>query len=137
VFIDRIAGVFVLALIVIACLPFTFSLIHDPIARAVLLVIGIGAITGRLVFVLIGRHFRQWFDRWRLTRHLAAAARRAATARSASTRRDSRLRQGRSSTMIIDTSALVAVLDQEPEAERIVRTLASAPKRLLSAANLV
>jgi ribonuclease VapC len=28
--------------------------------------------------------------------------------------------------MIIDTSALVAVLDQEPEAERIVRTLASA-----------
>jgi ribonuclease VapC len=39
--------------------------------------------------------------------------------------------------MIIDTSALVAVLDQEPEAERIVRTLASAPERLLSAANLV
>jgi hypothetical protein len=33
VLIDRIAGVLVLALIVIACLPFTFSLIHDPIAR--------------------------------------------------------------------------------------------------------
>jgi hypothetical protein len=33
VLIDRIAGVFVLAVIVIACLPFTFSLIHDPIAR--------------------------------------------------------------------------------------------------------
>jgi len=39
--------------------------------------------------------------------------------------------------MIIDTSALVAVLDQEPEAERIVRTLASASERVLSAANLV
>jgi ribonuclease VapC len=39
--------------------------------------------------------------------------------------------------MIIDTSALVAVLDQEPEAERIVRTLASAPERILSAANRV
>lgn len=39
--------------------------------------------------------------------------------------------------MIIDTSALVAVLDQEPEAERIVRSLASAPERILSAANLV
>jgi len=39
--------------------------------------------------------------------------------------------------MIIDTSALVAVLDQEPEAERIVRILASAPERILSAANLV
>jgi ribonuclease VapC len=39
--------------------------------------------------------------------------------------------------MIIDTSALVAVLDQEPEVERIVRTLVSAPERVLSAANLV
>ena len=39
--------------------------------------------------------------------------------------------------MIIDTSALVAVFDQELEAERIVRTLASAPERILSAANLV
>jgi ribonuclease VapC len=39
--------------------------------------------------------------------------------------------------MIIDTSALVAVLDQEMEAERIVRTLVSAPERVLSAANLV
>jgi ribonuclease VapC len=39
--------------------------------------------------------------------------------------------------MIIDTSALVAVLDQEPEVERIVRILVSAPERVLSAANLV
>jgi ribonuclease VapC len=39
--------------------------------------------------------------------------------------------------MIIDTSALVAVLDQELEAERIVRTLAPAPERILSAANRV
>jgi ribonuclease VapC len=39
--------------------------------------------------------------------------------------------------VIIDTSALVAVLDQEPEAQRIVRTLASAPERILSVANLV
>src|SRR6516164_11108203 len=54
VLIDRIAGVFALALIVIACLPLTFSLIHDPIARAVLLVIGVGVITGALIFVLIG-----------------------------------------------------------------------------------
>ncbi len=75
VLIDRAAGAFALALIVIACLPFTFSLIHDPIARAVLLVIGMGMITGTLVFVLIGSHFRQLFDRWRLTRHLAAASR--------------------------------------------------------------
>jgi uncharacterized membrane protein YbhN (UPF0104 family) len=75
VLIDRIAGVFVLALIVVACLPVTFSLIHDPMARAVLLVIGFGVIAGTLVFVLLGQRFRQWFDRWMLTRHLAAASR--------------------------------------------------------------
>ena len=39
--------------------------------------------------------------------------------------------------MIIDTSALVAILDQEPEAERTARALASAPERMLSAASLV
>ena len=39
--------------------------------------------------------------------------------------------------MIIGTLALVAILDQEPEAERIVRTLASAPEPTLWAANLV
>ena len=38
-------------------------------------VIGVGVITGTLVFVLIGRHFRQLFDQWMLTRHLAAASR--------------------------------------------------------------
>jgi hypothetical protein len=41
------------------------------------------------------------------------------------------------SAMTIDTSALVAVLDQEPEAERIARSLASTSERMLSAANLV
>ncbi len=39
--------------------------------------------------------------------------------------------------MIVDTSALIAILEQEPEAERIARTLASMSERMLSAANLV
>jgi uncharacterized protein (TIRG00374 family) len=75
VLIDRIAGVFTLALLVIACLPWTLSLIHGAIAHAVLLAIGIGVIAGSLVFVLIGVRFRQWFDRRMITRHWAAAAR--------------------------------------------------------------
>jgi uncharacterized protein with PIN domain len=33
--------------------------------------------------------------------------------------------------MIIDTSAVVAVLEQEPEAERIAHTLASTLERML------
>jgi ribonuclease VapC len=39
--------------------------------------------------------------------------------------------------MIIDSSALVTILDQEPEAERIVRAMATATDRRLSAANLI
>jgi ribonuclease VapC len=39
--------------------------------------------------------------------------------------------------MIVATSAIIAILDQEPEAERIARTLASTPELKLSAANLV
>jgi ribonuclease VapC len=39
--------------------------------------------------------------------------------------------------MIIDTSALVSILDQEAEAERLVRAIAVDSERMLSAANLV
>jgi ribonuclease VapC len=39
--------------------------------------------------------------------------------------------------MIIDTSALVSILDQEPEAERLAYAIATASERMLSAANLV
>jgi uncharacterized membrane protein YbhN (UPF0104 family) len=79
VLIDRIVGVFVLVLIVITCLPWTFELIHDPIARAVLLMIGCGAVAGTSIFLLIGTHFWQWLDRWPLARHLSAASRVAAS----------------------------------------------------------
>jgi len=79
VLIDRIVGVFVLVLIVIACLPWTFELIHDPIARAVLLMIGCGAVAGTSIFLLIGTHFWQWLDRWPLARHLSTASRAAAS----------------------------------------------------------
>jgi hypothetical protein len=41
VLIDRIVGVFALALVVLVCLPWTFELIHDAIARTVLLMIRI------------------------------------------------------------------------------------------------
>jgi ribonuclease VapC len=39
--------------------------------------------------------------------------------------------------MIIDTSALVSILDQEREAERLAHAVAAASERMLSAANLV
>ena len=39
--------------------------------------------------------------------------------------------------MIIDTSALVSILDQEPEAEHLAHAISTASERMLSAANLV
>ncbi len=39
--------------------------------------------------------------------------------------------------MIIDTSALIGILDQKPDAARFVRAIATDRERLLSAANLV
>jgi glycosyltransferase 2 family protein len=79
VVIDRIVGVLVLALIVLACLPWTMRLIHDPIARTVILTIGLGAVAASILFVLIGTRFRPWLDHWALTRHLSAATGVAAT----------------------------------------------------------
>lgn len=76
VLIDRIVGVLVLALIVIACLPWTLAIIHDPVARAVLILIGTGALAGATVFIAIGMQaWRPLLDRWMPTRHLAAASR--------------------------------------------------------------
>jgi len=75
VLIDRIAGVLVLALIVIACLPWTMTLIQDPLARAVLILIGGGAVAGAIVFLAIGQLPARLFNRFMLTRHLAETSR--------------------------------------------------------------
>src|SRR5262249_27131102 len=73
VLVGRGGGLVGVALIVIACLPYTFTLIDDSIARAVLLVIGFGTLAGAALVVLAGLRFRQFFNRWMLTRHLSSA----------------------------------------------------------------
>jgi hypothetical protein len=77
VLIDRIVGVLVLALIVIACLPWSLELIQNPLARAVLLLIGAGSVGGAAVFLAIGIWNWPVLDRLMPTRHLVAAARNA------------------------------------------------------------
>jgi uncharacterized membrane protein YbhN (UPF0104 family) len=74
VLLDRLFGVFVLALVVIACLPWTLELIRDPIARAVLLALALGAVAGPLVLLLAGLRFKARLARRRLTQHWSAAA---------------------------------------------------------------
>lgn len=75
VVIDRVVGVLVLALIVVLCLPWTLALVHEPVARAALLVITFGAIAAPLLFLLVGIRFHDWFDRHAITLHLSAASR--------------------------------------------------------------
>src|SRR5689334_17216464 len=78
VLLDRIFGVFVLALVVAACLPWTLQLIREPVPRAILLVLAGGAIAGPLMVLLAGTHFAQSLRRWAITRHVAAVAEAAA-----------------------------------------------------------
>jgi uncharacterized membrane protein YbhN (UPF0104 family) len=75
VLIDRLVGVSALAIIVVACLPWTLNLIHDPAARATLAMIGFGALAGATVFLALGAQHLRVLERWWLTRHLAAASR--------------------------------------------------------------
>jgi uncharacterized membrane protein YbhN (UPF0104 family) len=78
VLLDRIFGVFVLALVVAACLPWTLQLIREPVPRTVLLMLACGAIAGPFLVLLAGTHFAGWLRRWTITRHVAAAAEAAA-----------------------------------------------------------
>jgi uncharacterized membrane protein YbhN (UPF0104 family) len=75
VLIDRVVGVSVLAILVVACLPWTLNLVHDPIARAGLAAIGFGALAAALVFLGLGLQHLRVLERWWLTRHLATASR--------------------------------------------------------------
>ena len=75
VLIDRIAGIFALAIIVIACLPWTLALVADPIARAIMLLIGAGAVAGGAVFIMIGRLRWPLLERFAPSRHLVEVSR--------------------------------------------------------------
>jgi uncharacterized membrane protein YbhN (UPF0104 family) len=75
VLLDRVFGVVALAVLVIACLPWTLQLIHDPVARAALALIGFGTLGGAVVFLVLGVQHLRIMERWWLTRHFAAASR--------------------------------------------------------------
>jgi uncharacterized membrane protein YbhN (UPF0104 family) len=75
VLIDRIAGIFALAIIVIACLPWTLALVEDSVARAIMLLIGAGAVAGGAVFIMIGRLRWPLLERFAPSRHLVEVSR--------------------------------------------------------------
>jgi uncharacterized protein (TIRG00374 family) len=54
VLLDRFIGVLSLAIVVVGCLPWTLTLIQNPIGRTALLVIGMGSIAGAAAFIAFG-----------------------------------------------------------------------------------
>ncbi len=74
VLIDRVVGVVSLAIVVTACLPWTLSLVRNPVGRSALLLIGLGCITAGVFFVSLAWQRLRILQRWAPTRHLAATA---------------------------------------------------------------
>ncbi len=75
VLIDRVVGLLMLALLVLACLPWSFDLIRNPAGRAALLLIGLACVAGPAVFLTLGVRHWPLLERWGLTRHLSEASR--------------------------------------------------------------
>ncbi|KQY99711.1 hypothetical protein ASD45_02075 [Pseudolabrys sp. Root1462] len=75
VLLDRVAGLIALTLIVFLCLPWTLSVVQDPVARTVLVLIGISAIAGSVVFLAIGHIRWKPLMHWAPTRHLVEVSR--------------------------------------------------------------
>lgn len=74
VLIDRFSGIFMLALIVLVCLPWSFVLVDNFAGRITLLVVGFGSLGACLAILAMGFVRWRWPDRWWLTRHLISAA---------------------------------------------------------------
>jgi uncharacterized protein (TIRG00374 family) len=70
VLLDRFIGVLALAILVVACLPWSLTLIQNPIGRIALLVIGLGSIGAALAFIALG--YLKWhvLQRFAPLRHL-------------------------------------------------------------------
>src|ERR1700755_534436 len=55
IFVDRAIGLIALAIIIVASLPWSYSLIRDPNGRSALLLIDFAALAGGLGFLILGR----------------------------------------------------------------------------------
>ena len=74
VLIDRIAGLIWLAVLVLVGLPWSLSLIQNPVGRATLMVIGAAGAAAPVGLFVLSRLGRTAFGHWKATRHLADIA---------------------------------------------------------------
>jgi len=70
VLLDRFIGVVGLAIVVVLCLPWSLTLVKDPIGRMALLAIGFGSIGAALAFVALGYLPWDFLQRIAPLRHL-------------------------------------------------------------------
>jgi uncharacterized membrane protein YbhN (UPF0104 family) len=74
VLVDRAIGLIALAIIVVASLPWSYSLIADSRGRLALVLTDAAAISAGLGFLLLGRLPWQWLKTWWLTHHVYACS---------------------------------------------------------------
>jgi uncharacterized membrane protein YbhN (UPF0104 family) len=74
IFVDRAIGLVALAIIIVASLPWSYSLISDPQGRSALLLIDFAALAGGLGFLLFGMLRWPWLKHWWGTHHIHACA---------------------------------------------------------------
>ncbi len=74
IFVDRAIGLIALAIIIVASLPWSYTLIGDPNGRSALLLVDSAALAGGIGFLVLGRLHWPWLKRWWGTHHLHACA---------------------------------------------------------------
>jgi glycosyltransferase 2 family protein len=74
IFVDRAIGLIALAIIIVASLPWSYTLIGDPNGRSALLLVDFAALAGGIGFLILGRLHWPWLRRWWGTHHLHACA---------------------------------------------------------------
>jgi glycosyltransferase 2 family protein len=74
IFVDRAIGLIALASVIVASLPWSYSLIRDPDGRSALLFVDFAALASGLGFLVLGRLQWPWLKRWWGTHHLHACA---------------------------------------------------------------
>ncbi len=74
IFVDRAIGLIALAIVIVASLPWSYSLIGDPHGRSALLFVDFAALAGGVGFLVLGRLPWPWLRRWWGTHHLHACS---------------------------------------------------------------
>jgi glycosyltransferase 2 family protein len=74
IFVDRAIGLIALAIIIVASLPWSYSLIRDPDGRSALLLVDFAALASGAGFLVLGVLPFPWLKHWWGTHHLYACS---------------------------------------------------------------